>query len=270
MTSIPTTLAVLALVLAGAMTLAFGVRLRTGRSGWIDTIWSAAVGVAGLVAVAAAEGGDPGRRVVAGVLVAAWSLRLAGHIAGRTREGGDDPRYAALVEGWGASWRRSLFLFLQAQAAAGWVLVVAIFLAARDPAPMSWVADGLAVAIGLGGLAIEAVADRQLRQWRAAVDRRGPAICDVGLWGRSRHPNYLGEAIFWWAWPVLAFDPAQPWWGLFATLAPVLMAHLLVNVSGVPPLEAHMRRTRGAAWDEHCRRVPRLLPNLRVGKAFPG
>ena len=253
----------IAALLAAAMTVAFLVRLRTGHSGWIDTIWSAAVGVAGLVAVAAAEGGDPVRRVVAGMLVAAWSLRLAGHIGRRTRHGGDDPRYAALVEGWGSSWRRSLFLFLQAQAAAGLVLVVAIFLAARNPAPLSWLVDGAALAIGLAGLGIETLADRQLRRWRAETGRSGAAICDVGLWRRSRHPNYLGEIVVWWAWPLFAFDPARPWWSLAAALAPLLMTHLLVNVSGIPPLEAHMRRTRGAAWDDHCRRVPRLLPAVR-------
>lgn len=247
-------------LLAAAMALAFLVRLRTGRSGWIDTIWSAAVGATGLLAVAAAEGGDPTRRAVAGLLVAVWSLRLAGHIGRRTRDAGDDPRYAALVEAWGDGWRRSLFLFLQAQAAAGLVLVAAIFLAARNPAPLSWFTDGAGLAIGLFGLGLEALADRQLRLWRAGVDRRGPAICAVGLWGWSRHPNYLGEMIFWAAWPLLAVDPARPGWALAAALAPMLMIHLLANVSGVPPLEAHMRRSRGAAWDAHCRRVPRLLP----------
>jgi steroid 5-alpha reductase family enzyme len=255
--TLATSAAIAALVVA-AMSVAFLVRLVTGRSGWIDTIWSASVGVAGLVAVAAAEGGDPLRRVVAGGLVAAWSLRLAAHIAHRTRAGGDDLRYAALIEGWGRSWRRSLFLFLQVQAAAGLVLVAAIAVAARNPAPVSWLTDGAALAVGVAGLAIEARADRQLRRWRAATG--GTAICAVGLWGWSRHPNYLGEAVFWWSWPLLAVDPARPWPALAAALAPLLMAHLLVNVSGIPPLEAHMRRTRGAAWDAHCRRVPRLLP----------
>jgi steroid 5-alpha reductase family enzyme len=248
-------------VVVAAMSLAFVVRLRTGHSGWIDTIWSAAIGAAGLLAVAAADGGDPIRRVMVGVLVAAWSLRLVAHIGRRTRHAGDDPRYAALVEGWGESWRGSLFLFLQAQAAAGLVLVAAIHLAARNPAPISWLTDGAALAVGLAGIAIETVADRQLRHWRAEVGPSGPSICAVGLWARSRHPNYLGEAIFWWAWPLFAFDPARPGWALVAALAPILMAHLLVNVSGIPPLEAHMSRTRGAAWDEYRRRVPMLLPS---------
>lgn len=250
----------IAVLLAAAMAGAFLVRLRTGRSGWIDTIWSVSIGAAGLLAVAMAEGGDPARRALAALLAAAWSLRLADHIGRRTRHGGDDPRYAALVEGWGASWRRSLFLFLQAQAAAGSVLVAAIFVAARNPTPFWWLTDGVAAAIGLTGIAIETVADRQLRRWRAEFGRAEASICAVGLWARSRHPNYLGEVIFWWAWPLFAFDPARPWWSLAAGLAPILMAHLLVNVSGIPPLEAHMRRTRGAAWNEHCRDVPMLLP----------
>lgn len=249
-------------VLVAAMTFAFLVRLATGRSGWIDTIWSAAVGLAGLVAVALAGGGDPLRRATVGAIVLLWSLRLAGHILARTRGAGDDPRYAALVEGWGESWRRSLFGFLMAQAVAGAVLAVAIGSAADNRAPFASPLDFAGITLALAGLALEATADRQLRLWRRRRDAHTPAICDTGLWAWSRHPNYLGEILFWWALPLVAFDPSRPLWSLPALAAPVLMTHLLVNVSGIPPLEAHMARTRGKDWEGHRRRVPELLPKL--------
>jgi len=249
-------------VLVAAMTCAFLVRLATGRSGWIDTIWSAAVGLAGLLAVALAGGGDPLRRAMVGAIVGLWSLRLAGHIFARTRGAGDDPRYAALVEGWGESWRRSLFGFLMAQAAAGAALAVAIGAAADKPASFPHGLDVAGIALAVFGLALETIADRQLRLWRRRRDALTPAICDVGPWAWSRHPNYLGEILFWWALPLIAVDPARPLWSLASLAAPVLMTHLLVNVSGIPPLEAHMARTRGQDWQNHCRRVPKLLPKL--------
>jgi predicted NAD/FAD-binding protein len=41
-------------------------------------------------------------------------------------------------------------------------------------------------------IAGEALADRQLRAFREAPDRRGK-VCDVGLWRWPRHPNYLNR-----------------------------------------------------------------------------
>ena len=252
--------ALAALLLALAMAGAFAIRLATGRSGWIDTVWSAAVGCAALLALLPPIDGDGGRRMLAAVIVVLWSARLALHIGARSRGHRDDPRYAALVAAWGRDWRRSLFLFLQAQAAAGLVLVVAVRLAAENRAPFPGLVDLLAVAVAVTALIGEAVADRQLARFRAEAAPGSAGICDRGLWRLSRHPNYLCEWLFWCAWPLLAFDPARPLAALVALAAPLLMGHLLVNVSGIPPLEAHMARTRGAAWEAHRRRVPRFLP----------
>jgi steroid 5-alpha reductase family enzyme len=265
MTSTLITTGLLGLFLSAAMTFAFGLRLLTGRSGWIDTIWSGAVGLAGLLAVWGSLGaGISIRQACLAALIGLWSLRLAGHIGQRTMAAKDDPRYGALVAEWGPAWRWRLYLFLQAQAIAGLVLVGGVQAAALNGAPFSPLRDGLGLLIGLGGLLLEALADRQLRAWKRLPDAAKGSICDVGLWGRSRHPNYLGEIIFWCALPILAFEMAAPHLALVALAAPALMAHLLVNVSGIPPLEAHMERSRGDAWADYCRRVPRLLPRLRT------
>jgi steroid 5-alpha reductase family enzyme len=253
-------LAIAAALLVAAMALAFIVRLRTGRSGWIDTIWSAAVGLSGVAAVAVTPG-DPARRLLLGAVLLLWSARLAGHIGTRTHGAGDDPRYAALVAEWGDAWRGRLFWFLQAQAAAGWVLAVAVTIAAANPAPLQ-ITDALAVAIALAGIGLELTSDRQLRTWKVAQKGRG--VCDVGLWSISRHPNYLGETLFWCALPFFAFGADRLGWTLVTIAAPAMMAYLLTTVSGIPLLEAHMARTRGAAWEAYCRRVPKFLPRLRL------
>lgn len=249
-----------ALLLAAAMALAFVVRLKTGRSGWIDTIWSAAVGLAGMVAIALTPG-DPTRRLFLGVVILLWSARLASHIGTRTRGAGDDPRYAALVAEWGDAWRGRLFWFLQAQAATGWVLAIAVAIAAANPARLQ-ITDALAVAVALVTIGFELTADRQLRNWKTR--QQGQGVCDVGLWSVSRHPNYLGETLFWCALPVFAFSADRLGWALVTIAAPAMMAYLLVAVSGIPLLEAHMARTRGAAWEAYCRRVPAFLPKLRL------
>ena len=110
----------LAVGLSLTMTLAWAIALRTGRSGWIDAIWSFAIGGAGIIAALTPLrfGNTPTtRQIVVAVLAAIWSLRLGLHIAQRTAAAaGDDPRYAQLREEWGDAFRPRLLLFLQIQA----------------------------------------------------------------------------------------------------------------------------------------------------------
>src|SRR5262249_45689186 len=135
----PLSLAILiALGLSAAMVFAWAVAVRSDQSGWIDAIWTFAVGLAGLAAslmpIADIDGVGPRRWVVAG-FCAVWSLRLGSHIVARTRRHGDDPRYARMREEWGGDFRRKLFWLLQVQAAAALILVVSIAIGARRPLP---------------------------------------------------------------------------------------------------------------------------------------
>jgi steroid 5-alpha reductase family enzyme len=245
------------LVLCLAMTVAWGVRLATGRSGWIDAAWSAAVGAAGsLTALAATDGG---RGLLVAGLVALWSGRLALHIVQRTRGAADDPRYAALARVWARTFALRLFLFLQVQALAGFVLVVAVYLATSNPAPFPNVVDGVATLLVLGAVLGEAIADAQLVRFRRTA--APGAICDVGLWAWSRHPNYFFEWLAWVGFALFALSaPASHPIGFVALAAPVLMWVLLVHVSGIPPLEAHLQASRGEAFRAYAARVSPFVP----------
>ncbi len=248
---------VAALLLISAMTVAWAVRLRTGSSGWIDTIWSAAVGLAGLVAALGAAGG--GRRWMIAGLIVLWSGRLALHIGARTRGAADDPRYAELERQWGGAFRFRLFLFLQIQAAVGLILAFAVHLAAGARAPFPGPIDGLAAAVVIAGIAGEALADAQLRRFRASAP--AGSVCDAGLWGWSRHPNYFFEWLVWCGFALFALTgigdrPGQ----ILAIAAPVTMWVLLVHVSGIPPLEAHMAKTRADAFLAYAARVSPFVP----------
>lgn len=257
------TLVLAAVFLSLAMAAAFAVRRATGKSGWIDAIWSAAIGIAGVVVALAAPAAAGGRHWLVAGVVLAWSARLAVHIAGRTRSGGDDPRYVALEREWGPSASRRLALFLQIQAGVGWILVMAIGLAATNPAPFPGLVDWIGTAVVAVAIAGEAVADDQLRAFRADASEAG-SICEIGLWRWSRHPNYFFEWLGWVGLAVLAIDPtgARPL-GLLAVVAPVLMYALLVHASGIPPLEAHMAATRGEAWRAYQSRVSAFFPRPR-------
>jgi steroid 5-alpha reductase family enzyme len=95
-------LVAIALSLSVLMAFAFLVQQRTGNSGWVDTIWTFAVGLVGASSALWPVVGSPpnARQWLVAALVAIWSLRLGIHIALRTADITDDPRYAAFAEKW--------------------------------------------------------------------------------------------------------------------------------------------------------------------------
>lgn len=252
-------LATAAVALAAIMALAWWVQQRTGNSGWIDAIWTFGTGLvaAALALLPLSEASVPWRQALVAGMATAWSLRLGLHIVARTRHAEDDPRYRAIMKNWGAEAPRRLFRFLQAQAAVGWLLAAAVMVAAQRPqAAFGWL-DGLAIGVFLAGWLFEAVGDAQLRAFRRTAPTG--SVCDAGLWAWTRHPNYFGEWLCWCAYPLLALGSDFPA-GLLALIAPATMYLTLVFASGIPPLEAHMRRSRGAAWDDYAKKTSPFFP----------
>lgn len=252
----------LAILMSALMAVAWAAQRKTGSSGWIDSIWSFAVGIGGVTAALIAEGGDGTRRWAALAVVGLWSLRLGLHIAMRTRGAGEDPRYQALIDEWGDRAGLRLFLFLQVQAACALVLTLAVYAAAANPAGFGLL-DIVALAVAVIAIAGEALSDWQLSRFRKENRGKGK-ICEAGLWAYSRHPNYFFEWLGWCAWPLLALDLSGAYaLGLIAFAAPALMYWLLVHVSGIPPLEAHMLRSRGEAFRSLQARVNAFFPGPR-------
>ena len=260
MAMFPGGLASIALSLAVLMAFAWVVQQRTGNSGWVDTIWTFAVGLVGAgSALWPVVGEAPNARqfLVAG-LVAIWSLRLGIHIAIRSAGITDDPRYAAFAAEWGLNAPRRMFIFLQNQALGSVPLVFSIFVAAHVPAPALRLPDVLGVAILLIGIAGEALAAAQLRRFRRAPGNHGK-VCDAGLWRWSRHPNYFFEWLGWLAYPVIGLAVGYPW-GWASLLAPIFMYWILVHVTGIPPLEAQMLRSRGERYRAYQSRTSMFFP----------
>ena len=113
----------------------------------------------------------------------------------------------------------------------------------------------VAFVVGLGAVALESAADRQLRLFRRTSEP-GQTI-DVGVWAWSRHPNYFGEFMFWVS--VLLFGiaaaPADAWW---LWLGAAAMLGMFLGAS-IPMMEQRSleRRVSYAAVIE---RVPMFVP----------
>lgn len=253
-------LGAIALSLSVLMALAWVVQQRTGNSGWVDTIWTYSLGLVGAwSAMFPADGHTfTSRQWLVAILVALWSLRLGGHIAERSSEIKNDPRYAAMAAEWGKDAPRQMFIFLQQQAVGSVPLVYAVFIAAHYPPASLRLQDYIGALILLIGIFGEAISDSQLKAFRSDPANKGK-VCDQGLWRYSRHPNYFFEWFGWLAYPVIAIatDYGAGWVTL---LAPLFMYFILVYVTGVPPLEKQMLQSRGNAFRNYQSHTSKFFP----------
>ncbi len=190
--------------------------------------------------------------------VAIWSLRLSLHLFVRSIGKPEDPRYAQFRKKYGPSryWWVSLFQVFWLQGALALFISLPLQVAASSAIQRS---IGISDIIGIGlfviGFGIESVADHQLARFRRDPTHRG-RVLDAGLWRFSRHPNYFGEALLWWGFWCFAISENFGW----ATIvAPALMTFLLVRVSGVTMLDAHLLATK-PQYADYIRRTSGFIP----------
>jgi steroid 5-alpha reductase family enzyme len=258
----PLSILLVALGLSLVMAAAWWWQKRVVNIGWVDVFWTFGVAAAGVV-LAFAPGGEPGslaRRLIVSAIVLVWSLRLGLYVAFRVARSPEDGRYLEIRRDWGKALQGRMFWFLQLQALVSLVLAIAIGLAARRPDPELGAADALGVAIALVAILGETVADRQMKAFRQDPNNQR-RVCEVGLWAWSRHPNYFFEWLGWFAFPLMAIgltDGHPLAW--FALGAPAVMFLVLRFGTGVPPLEAHMLRSRGDLFRDYQARVSAFIP----------
>lgn len=241
------------------MLAAWGFQAWRGNAGWVDVFWTFGTGLACALATALA-GPVPWRRALVAGLLLIWCIRLGSHIALRVAHGVEDTRYARMRAASGPKFQLHMLGLILPQGAFSAVLAIAVLFAVRLPAAGVRLWDVLAILLALVALAGEALADAQLRRFRADPANKGK-ICAAGLWSVSRHPNYLFEFLGWCAYPLLGVTMQTPW-SLLSLLAPLLMFLTLRFASGVPPLEAAMLASRGAAYRDYQARTGAILPRL--------
>lgn len=78
---------------------------------------------------------------------------------------------------------------------------------------------------------------------------------DEGVWRYSRHPNYLGEALFWWGLYIFGIgaDEPQRWWW---TGVGALLITVMLLFASIPMMEKRQLERRPEAYAAYCRRVP--------------
>lgn len=109
--------------------------------------------------------------------------------------------------------------------------------------------------ISIGATILEATADEQLKIFRDY--RTDPAaILDTGVWSWCRHPNYLGEILFWWGLWLIGVSANSD--ALWTAIGPLSITVLFVVIS-IPLIDARMIAKR-PHYVDHIKHMPALVP----------
>lgn len=149
--------------------------------------------------------------------------------------------------------------------------------------PAIGVTDLVGLALFVGGLSFEVIADRQKNQWSQEKKRKehDEDFLTRGLWSKSRHPNYFGESTLWTgiavtAAGVLASNVGMVGMGLagglggrllalgMCSVSPAFVTFLLLKVSGVPLSENKYDKKYGDRKDyqEWKKNTPMFFPKF--------
>jgi steroid 5-alpha reductase family enzyme len=203
--------------------------------------------------------GSSDRRIILVLLTTIWGSRLGLHLYLRWRREGADRRYTALLAlSPGNKHLFSLRKVFLTQGPLLWLVTLPVQLGQLDTVPTSL---GPLVIMGCGlaviGVVFETVGDWQLARFKADPDNRG-AVMDRGLWRFTRHPNYFGDACFWWGLYLVAAETATGQW---AIISPIFLTYTLIKWSGAPLLERHLRRSR-PGYKDYMRKTSGFFPRL--------
>lgn len=241
------------------MTIIWLVSVRLTDASIVDIFWGGGFVVLALVYYALADGYG-GRKLLLTALVTVWGLRLSLHIGYRNWGHGEDYRYQNFRQQFGPEryWWFSYFQVFMLQGGIMWFISTPLLAAQYfdTPAPLTAL-DVFAAMLWTVGFFFEAVGDLHLLIYKRQPGTSGQVL-DEGVWSYTRHPNYFGDAVQWWAYWLIA---AVTGWGLLTVYAPLVMTFLLVRVSGVAMLEKRQKETK-PKYADYIARVNAFVPGI--------
>jgi steroid 5-alpha reductase family enzyme len=197
--------------------------------------------------------------------IAAWSARIVLRIYLKNRGKKEDFRYAA----WRTEWMQRGYVYtvirsyLQVFLLQGFIILLVvlpgILANTLQTSTMAWY-NWLGLALWVIGFLFESIGDKQLDTFLAGkkAGTEKAAIMKTGLWKYTRHPNYFGESLMWWG-LALVCHLGMPY-SVLAFISPILITHLLINVSGIPMLEK--KWAGNPEWEEYAKRTSAFLPSM--------
>lgn len=106
------------------------------------------------------------------------------------------------------------------------------------------------------GIYLEWIADNQLAAFRKLKSGK---ILSTGIWSKCRHPNYLGEILFWLGMAIGGISFGAPWF----TLIGIVSLTLMFIIISIPMKEKHMA-SRYPDFAKYKKDVPLFIPRLKL------
>ncbi|MDP9079799.1 MAG: DUF1295 domain-containing protein [Bacteroidota bacterium] len=230
------------------------------NAGVVDIFWSYNFPVIAIILLLLAPGFETRKLLLCSMVIIAGA-RLGTHLAIRIFKHlhEEEPRYAQIRKEWGANAEPKMAGFFQMQAASNVLLAIPFFISTLNTnpelSPLEYAGAGLWLISVLG----EATADQQLANFKKDPANKGK-VCDTGLWGYSRHPNYFFEWLMWLSYFVFALGSP---YGYVAIVSPAIILYLLLKVTGIPMTEQQSLRTKGEAFKKYQQQVSVFVPWFR-------
>jgi len=192
------------------------------------------------------------------LLISIWTIRLGLFLFMRIHKAGEDKRFRTI--------KTSASQFFMTFTLSGlWVTLCSMCALVAISSPEGLVMNALTyvgIILFIIGFGIEIVADNQKTAFRS-IEANKDSFITSGLWSKSRHPNYFGEVLLWFAIAVISFSSLEGL-QLITLISPIFTYILLVYVSGVRMLED--MNDKKWADDENYKsykeNTPMLFPKL--------
>lgn len=197
--------------------------------------------------------------VVVGCVVV-WAVRLGSFLFLRIRKAGEDKRFRSI--------KPSFTRFFMTWTLQGTWVSMCLLCVLTAVSSKTGVGSGFAFWLGLtlfvAGFSLEVIADLQKSNFKKIESNKDKFITS-GLWGKSRHPNYLGELILWIGIAVMSITSLE---GLqyLTLISPLFVYVLLMYISGVRMLEESGEKKWGHLdeYKKHLEDTPKFF--LRLNK----
>ena len=113
--------------------------------------------------------------------------------------------------------------------------------------------------ICIGAALLQLISDTQMHRFRKNNTGK---VCNTGLWKYSRHPNYLGEILFWWGIFIMLLSIAPNYWW---TGIGALTNTFLFTFISIPMMEKRQLANK-PEYAEYAKNTPVLIPGLKIRK----
>lgn len=198
------------------------------------------------------------------VIISIWSIHLIWqNISSMTDVRHEDWRYQMMRRDYGKCFPLFAFFALHLlpmfEVLLGSSSIYYIYLHAPMEQNLT-IKDLICLAIIFTGVLIENLADRQLNEFRRKKCQSRQirfAVLSDGLWKYTRHPNYLGEMMFWWGLFLLGCLSHAPIW---CGLGPLFIT-LMMYFGSIPMSEERLYR-KYPDYKFVQQDIPKLIPTF--------